>query len=58
MKGEDKERIEKEDLDWIEDFSHENGNYINTCFECKRTFKGHKRRPLCKKCDPDTLVAW
>jgi len=38
------------DRDWTEDFEHENGNYFNTCFECKQTFKGHKRRVLCKQC--------
>lgn len=36
--------------DWPEDFTHENGNYFNTCFDCARLFVGHKRRPLCKAC--------
>lgn len=36
--------------DWTEDFSHENGYYINTCSVCKSKFMGHKRRPLCKEC--------
>lgn len=36
--------------DWEEDFSHENGNYYNTCCHCEKTFIGHKRRVSCKKC--------
>lgn len=35
---------------WEEDYPHENGNYINTCIECKMPFKGHKRRVICKIC--------
>ncbi len=35
---------------WTEDFSHENGNYINMCIECDNTFLGHKRRVLCNNC--------
>lgn len=35
---------------WKEDESHENGNYHCICFDCGRTFQGHKRRPLCKVC--------
>ena len=36
--------------DWIEDFSHENGNYMCICLSCKNVFFGHKRRPICKSC--------
>lgn len=36
--------------DWPEDFSHENGNYINGCLACGHAFKGHKRRVTCKVC--------
>lgn len=36
--------------DWTEDFSHENGNYWNTCCVCEKTFTGHKRRVVCKNC--------
>lgn len=36
--------------DWTEDFTHENGNYLNRCIECGEQFKGHKRRVICKKC--------
>lgn len=36
--------------DWVQDFSHENGCYLNTCIECKMEFKGHKRRVVCKEC--------
>jgi len=35
---------------WPEDFSHENGNYTNTCCCCKLYFVGHKRRPVCRVC--------
>lgn len=35
---------------WVEDFSHENGNYMNNCISCKNEFIGHKRRVVCKKC--------
>jgi hypothetical protein len=35
---------------WTEDFTHENGNYMNTCIRCKNDFMGHKRRVVCKKC--------
>lgn len=41
---------------WEEDFTHENGNYLNICLECKNTFRGHKRRVMCKVCfekEPD-----
>ncbi len=34
--------------DWFEDFSHENGNYHNTCCVCKERFTGHKRRVICR----------
>jgi hypothetical protein len=36
--------------DWPEDFTHENGNYLNKCCYCETTFKGHKRRVVCKVC--------
>jgi hypothetical protein len=35
---------------WVEDFSHENGNYLNNCISCKKDFIGHKRRVVCKVC--------
>lgn len=42
--------------DWPEDFTHENGNYINTCIECKEQFRGHKRRIICRECmTPDWI---
>lgn len=43
--------------DWTEDFGHENGNYINTCIECKTMFKGHKRRVICRTCN-DAPIDW
>lgn len=42
--------------DWPEDASHENGNYINQCFTCGKTFKGHKRRENCKACSRGSLI--
>ena len=36
--------------DWDEDFTHENGNYMNKCIDCKEMFIGHKRRVVCKVC--------
>lgn len=36
--------------DWVEDFSHENGQYSCTCAHCKKPFIGHKRRVECKEC--------
>lgn len=39
------------DRNWIEDFSHENGNYSNICILCNNRFLGHKRRVVCKKCN-------
>lgn len=36
--------------DWTEDFSHENGNYLNPCIVCGNDFFGHKRRVICKVC--------
>ena len=38
------------EIDWKEDFSYENGNYMNTCTFCGNDFKGHKRRVVCKLC--------
>lgn len=35
---------------WPEDFKLENGNYNNICSECKKEFRGSKRRLLCKQC--------
>lgn len=32
--------------------TNENGNYFNTCFNCKRTFVGHKRMLFCRVCTP------
>jgi len=36
--------------DWTEDFSHENGNYLNKCLKCNKLFYGYKRRCICKLC--------
>lgn len=35
---------------WIEDYKHENGNYVCRCVYCKDNFYGHKRRNICKEC--------
>lgn len=37
--------------DWVEDFSHENGQYMCKCCHCGKSFIGHKRRVVCKACD-------
>lgn len=36
--------------DWIEDTTHENGNYLCLCTYCDSQFHGHKRRVVCKLC--------
>ena len=36
--------------DWPEDAAHENGNYLNRCWECNETFMGYKRRTTCRRC--------
>jgi hypothetical protein len=36
--------------DWTEDFSHENGRYLNRCTICGAEFQGHKRRVTCRLC--------
>jgi len=38
------------DRDWSEDFSLENGNYLNKCIKCNEFFYGYKRRCICKLC--------
>lgn len=35
---------------WPEDYSHENGKYLNCCSMCGAEFMGHKRRVVCKQC--------
>lgn len=45
-----KDLLERIDMNWEEDFSHENGNYTNRCAKCKKFFLGHKRRVGCRKC--------
>lgn len=48
------EESNDDEHDYPEDFSHENGNYSNTCYKCNVMFTGHKRRVVCKKCNnPD-----
>jgi hypothetical protein len=34
-----------------EDYSDENGNYLNVCGKCDNVFSGHKRRVRCKLCE-------
>jgi hypothetical protein len=37
--------------DWVEDFGHENGNYLCQCKSgCGQMFFGYKRRVICKQC--------
>src|ERR1700678_3043486 len=36
---------------WTKEDAHlENGNYMNECCHCHRTFWGHKRRVSCREC--------
>jgi len=44
------------DRDWVEDFTHENGNYMCQCVTCKEFFYGHKRRYRCKLCSDAEVV--
>ena len=41
-----------------EDYSQENGNYFNTCYKCKSTFCGYKRRVICKECTKELSVTF
>jgi hypothetical protein len=41
------------ELDWVEDFNHENGRYMCKCVSCGNTFLGHKRRQFCKVCSKE-----
>ena len=43
-------RSDEPKRDWTEDFSHENGNYMNKCCICGETFIGYKRRVVCRIC--------
>lgn len=43
-------RSDEPKRDWEEDFPHENGTYMCTCYKCKNTFYGYKRRVICKLC--------
>ncbi|MBT7929779.1 hypothetical protein HN682_07690 [Candidatus Peregrinibacteria bacterium] len=42
--------LEMDPKNWVEDFPHENGNYLNNCVDCGSQFLGHKRRVQCKVC--------
>jgi len=44
------DRLHIESLDFVEDFSEENGCYQNNCIRCRQTFLGHKYRRICKIC--------
>lgn len=35
---------------WVEDYPHDNGQYMNRCLSCRRIFIGYKRRITCKLC--------
>ena len=43
---------------WPEDYTHENGNYINNCAQCEAAFIGHKRRVICKVCAEENVRVW
>lgn len=51
------EEVKKKDVNWKEDAKHENGNYQCICYICGRTFIGHKRRVVCKRCDLKNQMA-
>lgn len=42
--------LRKNPRSFPEDYPHENGNYLNSCFECHEPFIGHKRRVVCRQC--------
>jgi len=46
---------EQKKRDWPEDYSHENGNYMNFCKKCDKEFFGHKRRTRCKLCSAEAV---
>lgn len=50
------ELLDNKEGNWVEDFSHENGNYMNICCVCQKEFLGHKRRVVCKKCATQTTI--
>lgn len=35
---------------WVEDYPHDNGQYMNLCRTCERLFMGYKRRIQCRAC--------
>lgn len=43
--------LKKSPRSYIEDFHLENGNYVCTCYKCKESFIGYKRRVVCKLCN-------
>lgn len=57
-------RADASPRDWVDDFAHENGNYMCRCCHCHETFTGHKRRVSCKVCaeraqaKADNRAAW
>jgi hypothetical protein len=36
--------------DWPQDFEHENGMYEGRCWQCRKSFLGHKRTGTCRAC--------
>jgi hypothetical protein len=40
-----------DERNWVEDYDHENGRYLNPCQTCGKNFMGHKRRITCKMCN-------
>lgn len=47
-----------EENDWIEDATHENGQYFGKCAQCGVDFIGHKRRHVCRKCQKAENARW
>lgn len=46
----DETRFGTPERNWWQDACFENGNYLNTCCFCEKTFIGHKRRVVCRQC--------
>jgi len=42
------QRLKEYEGNYPEDYTHENGNYMNICRVCGSYFIGHKRRVWCK----------
>jgi len=53
LKAQQVEVPQDQTRDWLADYDHENGMYMNICHNCKCEFTGHKRRVTCKVCSDE-----